>query len=306
MAVNPAVLEHMTRASYLVWLPSRDPRHEDVYSPDIEDKATDRRRWYLNTLTGLNTKEAFDALDRLASDPLLVEHRDTFLFQRDKMVRSSARRPTLSINESIAFLNTLTKSPTTVDEFRALVKRHIIALLEQLHHSDDDESYLFRRGGATEDDLRNWLSGRMREIGKEHYEVIREQEVATENRPDLRIHARRAELGLISVEIKLADKGWTGDVLVDKVKSQLADQYMYENGSHTGYYLLANAARPKKREVHPRTNKVVRPAFSKKVAGKTVDFEGLIKAVTENASTVTAGLSGDKVVEVISVDLSEK
>ncbi len=306
LAENPEVLEHMTRASYLIWPPSRDPRHEDVYSPDIEDKATDRRGWYLNTLTGLGTKEALDALERLVSDPLLIDHRDTFLFQRDKMVRSSARRPTLSIQESIAYLNTLTKSPTTVDEFRAMVKRHINALLEQLHHSDDDESYLFRRDGATEDDLRNWLSGRMREIGKEHYEVIREQEVATENRPDLRIHARKVELGLISVEIKLADKGWTGDVLVDKVKSQLADQYMHENGSHTGFYLLANAAKPKKKKVDKKTKEVLRKAFSKKVSGRFVDFVGLIEAVEAKAAIVTTGLGGGKVVDVISVDLSEK
>lgn len=208
---------------------------------------------------------------------------------------------------AITFLNTFSKAPTSIEEFRALVKRHLVALLEKLHHFDDDEGAVFRSGRGKEDDIRNWLSGRMREMGAQHYEVIREQEVAVENRPDLRVHSRNPELGLISIEIKMADEAhWTGDILIDKIQTQLADQYMFENGSHTGFYLLANGSYPRVKVTHPKTGAVVRKAFAKKVAGKKVDFVGLIDQAHSKAVAVTATLSGNKVVEVVSVDLSER
>lgn len=65
----------------------------------------------------------------------------------------------------------------------------------------------------------------MREIGSSHYEVIREQEVAVENRPDLRVHSRNPEFGLISVAIKLADADhWNGDTLVNKSTDLLCER----------------------------------------------------------------------------------
>lgn len=307
LATDPQALHLLVKATYIVWPPVNDPVHEDVYSPGVADKATSRRSYYLNALTSIGSEQALVCVDALAADPDLRDHRDTFLYQRDKMVRASVRRDLLPPREAITFLNSFSKTPTDIAEFRALVRRHLVALLEKLHHSDDDESFLFRSGRGTEDDIRNWLSGRMREIGAQYYEVIREQEVAVENRPDLRIHSRNAELGLVSVEIKMADeKHWTGDILINKIQTQLADQYMFENGSHTGFYLLANGSHPQVKVVHPKTKTVSRKAFSKKVAGKTVNFRGLIERAELKATAVTAALSGNKVVEIISIDLSEK
>lgn len=307
LATDAEVLSILVKAAYLVWPPANDPVHEDVYSPGIADKATSRRSYYLNTLTSLGSEEALACLDALAVDPDLRSHQDTLLYQRDKMVKTSVRRDLLSASEAITFLNSFFKAPTSIEEFRALVKRHLVALLEKLHHFDDDEGFVFRSGRGTEDDIRNWLSGRMREIGAQHYEVIREQEVAIENRPDLRIHSRNAALGLISVEIKMADEDhWTGDVLIDKIQSQLADQYMFENGSHTGFYLLANGAKPRVKVIHPKTGVILRKAFAKRVAGKTVNFVGLIEKANSKAAAVTSTLTGNKIVEVVSVDLSER
>jgi hypothetical protein len=301
------VLRVLVKAAYLVWPPTNDPVREDTYSPDIADKATSKRSYYLNALTTLGSEQALACLDALAADPDLRGHRDTFLYQRDKMIRASVRRDLLPASEAITFLNSFSKTPTSIEEFRALVKRQLVALLEKLHHFDDDEGFLFRSGRGKEDDIRNWLSGRMREIGAQHYEVIREQEVAVENRPDLRVHSRNPELGLISIEIKMADEPhWTGDILIDKIQTQLADQYMFENGSHTGFYLLVNGANPRVRVIHPKTRAVLRKAFAKRVAGKTVNFLGLIEQANAKALAVTATLSGNKVVEVISVDLSER
>lgn len=155
--------------------------------------------------------------------------------------------------------------------------------------------------------LRNWLAARLREAGERYYTVIREQEVAGEKRPDLRIHSKVDALGKVSVEIKLADMGhWTGDQLVDTPGEQLSKQYLFESSSHTGIYLLVNAARPRKVERDEKTKKVKRSAFRKKVDGKSVGFAGLIECVNTKCVEVNEGLADDKMVIAVTRDISEK
>ncbi len=306
LITNPRVLGEMVRTSYLIWPPEKDLRHERVYSPGLLDRASERRHYYLQTLVGLNSAEALQVLEALSGDPRLVKFRDTFLYQMDQLVRNSARRLVYSVADAIAFVNGLSKAPTSIAEFRTLVRRHLTSLLFQLRNSDDDESYIFRRGRGSEDDLRNWLSARVRQVGNRFYTVIREQEVAVENRPDLRIHSRNEDLGFISVEIKMADEEhWSGDILMDKIKTQLADQYLLEEGSHTGFYLIANGSRPKEPELD-KTGAIKRKAFQKRVNGKLVSFVELNQCLAARAAEVTSRLPGNKIVEVIAIDLSEK
>jgi hypothetical protein len=303
LATNSLVLGRLIRATYIAWPPNRDPFHEEAYSPGTSDRATDRRRYYVATL-GRSGDKAVEEFDWLIANPQLTDHSESFKYERDQMIRSTARRPSFDASQATVFLNEFSKAPETVAEFRSLVRRHLRALLDQLHLSDADESYVFRRGDATEDDLRNWLAGRMREMGDRHYSVIREQEVAKENRPDLRVIARTKELGNVSVEIKLADADhWSGNILKDKLKTQLADQYMHEFESHSGIYLLANAAKPRIAEYDKKTGKILRPAFRKKIEAKFYDFKSLIELLEKDAQLLC---SGSMFVEVMAVDLSER
>ena len=171
------------------------------YSPRVKDQASDRRRLYLDKLTNENSAASLIELDLLIVDPDLLEHRNGFLYHRDQLIRRSARRPTYNQEETKHHLDGVSKEPSTTVEFRDLVRRHLSALLTKLKDSDDDESGVFRRGDGNEDDLRNWLAARLREVGDKYYSVTREQEVSVEKRPGLRIDARDASLGQIPVEM---------------------------------------------------------------------------------------------------------
>lgn len=301
---NADTLGHLVKASYLAWPPERDPRHEDVYSPDVADRASEMRRYYLEWLVQLNSSAALKTLDWLLADPELSSHRETFLYNRDRLIRASSRRPEFTPMQTVEFLNDLSKAPTSVREFRELVVRYVKALLYKLAYSDDDEAAVFRRGAGLEYDLRNWLAGRLREAGSRYFTVVREQEVALENRPDLRIHARERTLGNVSVEIKLADKEhWKGDELLDKIESQLVNQYLNEAGTHTGIYLLASGSPLDGADKESKSKKKV---FSKSVKGEPVSFAQLVAMATERAGALNGSLGGDKAVEVLSVDFCAK
>ena len=303
---DPVLLEWLVRAAFLTWPPEKDLEHEGVYSPGKKDYAASNRRVYVNLLGTIHTKEARDAFQRLAESKDLKHHRDEFLYQIELMFRATSRRPVLSSDEAIQFLNDHSRAPSSFDEFRKLCNTHIETLLSDLHHGDADEGALYRRGSATESDLRNWLAARLRDVGERYYTVTREQEVAGEKRPDLRLHSRIESLGNVSVEIKLADMDhWSGDQLVNTPDEQISRRYLLDPSSHTGIYVLVNAAKPRNKEVDEKGN-IKRKEFSKKVAGTPVNFENLVEAVKEKCKGVNDGLKGDKVVSLIARDISEK
>lgn len=304
---DPILLEWLVQASYLAWPPEKDVKHESVYSPGKEDHAESNRRNYTNMLAAFQTPDVVKAFERLAKSKTLAGYRDTFLHQIELMKRGAGRRPEFSPDEAIRFLNDQSKAPATVDEFRKLCQTHLQTLLERLHTSDDDESAFFRRGEAKEGDLRNWLAARLRDVGERYYTVIREQEVAGEKRPDLRLHSRVDALGKVSVEIKLADMAhWKGDQLVNTPDEQLSKQYLLEASSHTGVYVLVNASRPRKAVKDKKTNTVKRSAFRKTVAGKVVNFQELVVLVEEKCAEVNDGLPDGKMVVALTRDISEK
>ncbi|AUQ68390.1 hypothetical protein [Phaeobacter inhibens] len=304
---DPMLLEWLVQASYLAWPPENDVKHETVYSPGKADHAESNRRNYTNMLAAFQTPGVVRAFERLAKSKTLAGYRDTFLYQIELMKRGAGRRPEFSPDEAIRFLNDQSKAPANVEEFRKLCQSHLTTLLERLHTSDDDESAFFRRGEAKEGDLRNWLAARLRDVGERYYTVIREQEVAGEKRPDLRLHSRVDALGKVSVEIKLADMAhWKGDQLVNTPGDQLSKQYLLEPSSHTGIYVLVNAARPRKVEKDKKTKKVKRSAFRKSVDGNAVNFEELIELVEQKCAEVNDGLTDGKMVVAVTRDISEK
>ena len=134
---------------------------------------------------------------------------------------------------------------------------------------------------------------------------VKEQEVAGKKRPDLRLHSRTDSLGNVSVEIKLADKKWSGDELVSTPDEQLSRQYLLESSSHTGIYVLVNAARPRNRETDKK-GKTRREAFCKMVAGSPVNFEKLVEAVEAKCTEINDGSGCGKTVSLVARDISEK
>ena len=304
---DPLLLEWLVKAAYLAWPPERDVKHESVYSPGRKDHAESTRSSYVSMLRAIHSPEILDAFKRLAETTTLASHRDTFLYQIELILRNAGRRPELSPVETVQFLNEQSKSPSSVEEFQNLCRAHLETLLQKLHFSDDDESAFFRRGSAKESDLRNWLAARLREVGERYYSVIKEQEVAGEKRPDLRLHSRLDTLGNVSVEIKLADMNhWKGQQLLDTPDQQLSKQYLLEPSSHTGIYVLVNAARPRKPEVDKKTGNVKRKAFRKRIAGKVFNFVSLVEAIETKCAEVNQGLNGDKAVALVARDISEK
>ena len=280
----------LVRLAWLIAPPETDIRHEDVYSPGTRDKAGEQRRHWTEDLVGLASEMGYQELLRLAALPELAGQRDVFLYHAERLVRLGASRHLIGSEDIPRLMSGLRAIPHTREEFAAYVNGILDGLLERFVNSNHDEARPYRRpdGEPTERDeadFRNWLSARLEETGHEVFSVTREPETAGENRTDILVTARRAELGCVVVEVKLADRShWSGDALVLTLETQVRDKYLREAEKHAGTLVLLNTRGP---------------AFRKRVGGRLVGFGALVEACEAHAGT----LGGDKRYKVLAREI---
>jgi len=287
----PIVLAGLLKAAYQVADPRTDNIYEDGYTPNRRDNCAETRRNWRERLGAMQSPEAHSALLALAGDPDLSDHCSDFLYHADRLALAAARHFPIPVGEVRHWLAGHSPVPHDRASYAAYVFRLAGALLERFAHSDHDEARPFRRlsrqdiTSRDEADARNWLSARLAEAGVRVFEPVREAEVAEGNRTDIHLIARDSALGKVVLEVKLADRRhWTGDILVSTVELQLRDQYLRENHAHAGGIVLINTRRD---------------GFAKEVAGQTVDFDGLCRAIKARID----GLDDGKTYRLLAITL---
>ena len=115
-----------------------------------------------------------------------------------------------------------------------------------LASSEFDRRALFRH--ASETDVRAYLAHELDRRHRDHYAITQETVTAGEKRTDLRCELRDAEGAVTVVEIKLLH-GWTWTELVEKLVTQLLEQYLISDRVAHGVYLLVDIGRRPKGEM---------------------------------------------------------
>ena len=84
--------------------------------------------------------------------------------------------------------------------------------------------------------MRNYIGRELREKALGRYSIPQEEELADAKRPDLRFHGVGFD-GPVPVELKLAHK-WPGSKLFERLENQLCADYLRDNRSNQGIFLL--------------------------------------------------------------------
>ncbi|MBN8500085.1 MAG: hypothetical protein J0M19_02910 [Sphingomonadales bacterium] len=158
----------------------------------------------------------------------------------------SAKQPTAwSVENLSQFALKGTLAPTNGDGLLARVTAEIDAICCGLNVSEFDRRALFNTS-TDESDFRAWLGHELDVRIRGWASITQETVTRAEKRTDLRIELKGGDHAVLVIEIKLAHR-WNRDVLLDKVKSQLVDQYPI--GDHRvrhGLYLLVDIGLPLK------------------------------------------------------------
>lgn len=137
---------------------------------------------------------------------------------------------------------------------------------------------------------RNVIADWLRKQSHGRYSVPQEEELTDRKKPDIRIHSSGFD-GPVPIELKLADN-WSPNELVERMNNQLCGQYLRDDHSNCGIFLLLYLGR-KRYWIHPTTR-------------KWQNFYDLIQFIKVEAVDIVSKESKIEGIEVIGIDITKR
>jgi hypothetical protein len=134
----------------------------------------------------------------------------------------------------------LDRTPTNHRELADLAVMRLLDMKDDLENGDDSVAKILQRVNE-EPEMRNFLAHELRGAARGRYTVTQEEEFADAKRPDLRFHGAGFDAP-VPAELKLAER-WTGPKLFERFENQLSGDYLRDNRSARGIFVLVNRAR---------------------------------------------------------------
>lgn len=208
-----------------------------VYSPELRDEAQDARNALYEYLTKIPGKEAFIALDEISREHPRAGSRPWLVTHARKKAELDADIAIWSPTQVRDFHEHLDRTPSNHRELAELAIMRLLDLKDDLENGDDSVANVLRRV-QEEPEMRNFLAHELREKSHGRYTITQEEEFADGKRPDLRFHGAGFDAP-VPAELKLADR-WTGPKLIERLENQLSGDYLRDNRSARGIFVLVN------------------------------------------------------------------
>jgi hypothetical protein len=217
-------------------------REEDIeragkgaYSPGLRDDAQDARNSLFNLLNQIPGKEPFLALLDIANvHPEEASRPWIMLHAKTKAEQDGDIEP-WSPSQVRDFHEKLERTPGNHRELAELAVLRLLDLKDDFEHGDSSVAGILQTV-TQETDMRKYIGRELREKSFGRYSIPQEEELADAKKPDLRFHGVDFD-GPVPVELKLADN-WTGPVLFERLENQLCGDYLRDNRSNRGIFLL--------------------------------------------------------------------
>ncbi len=259
-----------------------------VYSPGLRDEAQDARDALFNRLKRIPGKEAFVALDEIAKQHPKAQTRPWLASYAKTKAEQDADITPWSPVQVRDFHVRLDRTPSNHRELADLAIMRLNDLKDDLENGDDSVARLLLRVKA-EPEMRNFLAHALREKAHDRYKITQEEELADDKRPDLRFHGIGFDAP-VPAELKLADR-WTGRELFERLENQLAGDYLRDNRSAYGIFVLVNLSHDKHWQ----------PPSSERV-----DFDGLAQALQDHWKSIANKHPHVEDVAIIGIDLTKR
>ena len=261
-----------------------------IYSPGLRDDAQDARNQLLALLKEIPGKEAYLALMELgrlhpeaSSRPWMRHHAKT-------KAELDADLTPWTIEQTLEFQTAIERTPANHRELFELAEMRFLDLKDNLEHGDSSIADILVAGATQETDMRKYIGEWLRDRAQNRYAIPQEEELADDKRMDLRMHGVGFDAP-VPIELKLADK-WTGSKLFERLENQLCGDYLRDNRSNRGLFVLIYYGE-KLNWVLPHT-------------GKTVDFGELIANLQSHWAMIYSRFPGIDDIRVIGVDLTQR
>ena len=260
-----------------------------TYSPTLRDDAQDARNRIYSILKEIPGKEAYFALLELSGNHPDESFRSWILKNSIERAETDADLSPWTSEKFIDFNNTYESTPSNHHELFDFTVLRLLDLKDELENGDTSIADILV-DVTEETKIRNFIGNWFRENASERYKIPQEEELADSTKPDLRIHGVNFDAP-IPIELKLAEK-WTGPVLFDRLENQPCKNYLRDNRSNRGIYLLFYLGGRTSWQIPPDNN--------------NVNFDQLIIALNEYWESLSSKYSNIDQIEIIGIDLTKR
>jgi hypothetical protein len=260
-----------------------------AYSPGLRDDAQDARNSLLELLNKLPGKESFLALQDIAKVHPEEASRPWIMHLAKTKAELDGNIAAWSPSQVIDFQKELERTPRNHKELAELAILRLLDLKDDLEHGDSSVASILK-AVTQETDMRKYIGRELREKEFGRYSIPQEEELADAKKPDMRFHGVDFD-GPVPTELKLADN-WTGPELFERLENQLCGDYLRDNRSSRGIFVLVYRGDKGGWDVPGNTNRV--------------DFAGLTASLQEHWFRISAKFSNVDDITVIGIDLTKR
>jgi hypothetical protein len=278
-------LEALLHLAYSHIRPKDDAVHQGSYSPDARDHAENARNSILSALLDRPGADAYQAMKRLAEDPVFALRSHRFRELARGKAERDAESPTWNAAEVLTFQRQFTAPAKTGADLLRVVMGVLADIAQNLTHGDVTSRPLLERA-KDEDEVQHWLVEQMNARARGRFHAMREAEVAIGDKPDVIIASTSASCE-VAIEVKHGGKGWTARDLESALRTQLAEDYLKPESRRHGVLVIT----------HHRDRRWLRISDN-----KPISFSDLIAWLSGIAATITENAVGPIVVKCVGIN----
>ena len=216
-----------------------------VYSPGLRDDAQEARNRLFNLLAEIPGKATYIALKELSEEHPNHDARSWMAVQAFGRAEQDGDLEAWTAAQLRGFDADQTLTPVTNRQLFDLTVARLIDMRAWLERGDDSPFETWSRVPA-ETEMRNLVTGRLNDRAMGRYTCAQENEMPNSQRPDIWVQSPNVPAP-VPIELKLLDKGWTGPALCERLRNQLAGDYLRAEAAGAGAMLLIWQGRERER-----------------------------------------------------------
>jgi len=259
-----------------------------VYSPVLRDDAQEARNLLFNQLSEIPGKATYTMLLELAEDHPDDAYRSWMKIRaRTRAVADSDLEP-WTAEQVREFAVDAERTPKTARQLFDLTCARLLDFKNWVERGNDSPAATYRRvEGETE--MRNLVAGWLNQQARDRYTTAQEPEYANAQRSDFWLQNPGVPMP-VPIELKLADKGWSGPDLCERLRNQLVGDYLRERRATAGVMLLVWQGRE--------------PNRTWQILGERLAFHELADGLRRYWSTIAGDHPEVDAIEVVTVDMT--
>ena len=259
-------------------------RGSGTFTPDARDTAERARNTLLSAVLDLSGSEGLEAKRALAAAPYASHIRERVLALAEEKWASEVDVARHADDQVVALHVNQEIQITSNGVMHAVCLSRLEAVRELL--LSDDSPRAAWALITDEHIMRRELARALRNRSRELYTVHMESVTADEKETDIRLRSTRSDHESV-IELKLGDN-YSPRVLIERIGTQLVDQYLAPEARRSGVFVVTNGGRRNWR--HPETK-------------MDLSFNDLIGLLREEASRLQSAESDRTLINVFGIDL---